>query len=290
MNWKRKARSPAPDLSLQGPIASGPRRPAGQPASRSWSRSTTVPTRSCSRDLPPRLTASSPTSARRAWSAKNFRLPVRTIRRPSRPFSSRLPRSTRAWSCMPPRCPSTRARRPAAFAVAANLPRRSGTAQLNHLVASLFAHGLRLDPSYLYARRRPQRIALDASSAPARSLPGLDLGFPELKLSDALIARLRERSSSAPDLSQKFSRELVCVNRETEASTHGLHHENNRHVNCDTKFNINMYVNGNGHHGGLGNVLPSGMPDLLIAPVQPHLPEQAILEAAHDAKHPSPAE
>ena len=120
-----------------------------------------------------------------------------------------------------------------AFAVAANLPRRSGTAQLNHLVASLFAHGLRLDPSYLYARRRPQRIDLDASSTPARSLPGLELGFPELKLSDALIARLRERSSSAPDLSQKFSRELVCVDRETEASTHGLHHENNRHVNCN---------------------------------------------------------
>ncbi|MGA8348284.1 MAG: beta-ketoacyl synthase N-terminal-like domain-containing protein, partial [Isosphaeraceae bacterium] len=177
-----------------------------------------------------------------------------------------------------------------AFAVAANLPRRSGTAQLNHLVASLFAHGLRLDPSYLYARRRPQRIALDASSTPARSLPGLDLGFPELKLSDALIARLRERSSSAPDLSQKFSRKLVCVNRETEASTHGLHHENNRHVNCNESLNTNMHVNGNGHHGGLGNVLPSGMPDLLIAPVQPHLPEQAILEAAHDAKHPSPAE
>ena len=32
-----------------------------------------------------------------------------------------------------------------AFAIAANLPRRSGTAQLNHLVASLFAQGLPID-------------------------------------------------------------------------------------------------------------------------------------------------
>ena len=58
-----------------------------------------------------------------------------------------------------------------AFAVAANLPRRSGTAQLNHLVASLFAQGLTLDPAYLYARRRPRRIDLDAPSAPARPMP-----------------------------------------------------------------------------------------------------------------------
>ena len=56
-----------------------------------------------------------------------------------------------------------------AFAVAANLPRRSGTTQLNHLVASLFAQGLALDPGYLYARRqatarRPQHP--EASSRP----------------------------------------------------------------------------------------------------------------------------
>ena len=52
-----------------------------------------------------------------------------------------------------------------AFAVAANLPRRSGTTQLNHLVASLFAQGLSLDPTYLYAQteataRRSQQEAI----------------------------------------------------------------------------------------------------------------------------------
>ena len=177
-----------------------------------------------------------------------------------------------------------------AFAVAANLPRRSGTAQLNHLVASLFAQGLTLDPTYLYARRRPQRIDLDASPAPARFVPGLELGFPEMKLSDALIARLRERSSSAPDLSQKFSRQLVCVGRETEPSTHGLHHERNGHLNGNGHHR-NGHCHGNGHHSGLGNVLSNGMRRrYLIAPVQPPLPEQAMLEAAHDAEHPSPEE
>ena len=49
------------------------------------------------------------------------------------------------------------------FAVAANLPRRSGLSQLNHLVASLFAQGVDLKPDHLYARRRPVRIDLAAA-------------------------------------------------------------------------------------------------------------------------------
>ncbi|APW58970.1 acyltransferase domain-containing protein [Paludisphaera borealis] len=57
------------------------------------------------------------------------------------------------------------------FAVAANLARRSGTKQLNHLVASLFAQGLPLDATYLYARRRPQR--LDLASEPTKAVEPL---------------------------------------------------------------------------------------------------------------------
>ena len=64
-----------------------------------------------------------------------------------------------------------------AFAVAANLPRRSGTAQLNHLVASLFAQGLSLDPAYLYARRRPRRIDLDAPAS-RKAMPGSSSASP----------------------------------------------------------------------------------------------------------------
>ena len=45
-----------------------------------------------------------------------------------------------------------------AFAIATNLPRRSGLTQLNHLVAALFAQGVPIRPAFLYARRRPRRI------------------------------------------------------------------------------------------------------------------------------------
>jgi malonyl CoA-acyl carrier protein transacylase/phosphopantetheinyl transferase (holo-ACP synthase) len=47
------------------------------------------------------------------------------------------------------------------FAVAANLPRRSGLTQMNHLIASLFAQGLDMTPEFLFARRRPKPVALE---------------------------------------------------------------------------------------------------------------------------------
>ena len=78
-----------------------------------------------------------------------------------------------------------------AFSVAAHLPRRSGTSQLNHLVASLFAQGIPVDPTYLYARRRPSRIDLNAKPATGKPAVGLALGFPEMRLSEETLARLR---------------------------------------------------------------------------------------------------
>jgi len=79
------------------------------------------------------------------------------------------------------------------FAVAANLPRRSGLTQVNHLVASLFAQGLAIRPDHLYARRRPERI--DLAAAPRRPRPALALavGFPELRISAELAESLRSR-------------------------------------------------------------------------------------------------
>jgi len=77
------------------------------------------------------------------------------------------------------------------FAVAANLPRRSGLTQLNHLVASLYAQGVDLRPGHLYARRRPRRIDLAADYRPPETGPPLAVGFPEMRLSEALAARLR---------------------------------------------------------------------------------------------------
>ena len=81
-----------------------------------------------------------------------------------------------------------------AFAVAANLPRRSGTSQLNHLVASLFARGIEIKTEHLYARRRPIRLDLASARQPALGLGRLEVGFPSMKLSEALIASLRSKA------------------------------------------------------------------------------------------------
>ena len=80
-----------------------------------------------------------------------------------------------------------------ALAVAANLPRRSGLTQLNHLVASLFARGIELKADHLYARRRPVRLDLEAVPAKAPTSPTLAVGFPEMSLSEGLLNRLRAR-------------------------------------------------------------------------------------------------
>ncbi len=55
------------------------------------------------------------------------------------------------------------------FAVAANLPRRAGLTQLNHLVAATFAHGASLKTDYLYARRRPRAIDWNAPEPASRT-------------------------------------------------------------------------------------------------------------------------
>ena len=55
------------------------------------------------------------------------------------------------------------------FAVAANLPRRGGLTQLNHLVAATFAQGATLKTDYLYARRRPRAIDWNAPEPASRA-------------------------------------------------------------------------------------------------------------------------
>ena len=85
------------------------------------------------------------------------------------------------------------------FAIAANIPRRSGMTQLNHLVASLFAQGISLDPSHLYARRRPVRLDLAIAPESDRIAPALAVGFPTMRLSDDLISRLLARPTIDPE-------------------------------------------------------------------------------------------
>src|SRR5205823_3517238 len=78
------------------------------------------------------------------------------------------------------------------FAIAANLPRRSGLTQLNHLVAALYAQGVAIKPDHLYARRRPRTIDLSAEYRPPKPGAGRAVGFPAMQTSDAPAARLPE--------------------------------------------------------------------------------------------------
>lgn len=88
------------------------------------------------------------------------------------------------------------------FAVAANLPRRAGLTQLNHLVASLYAQGVSLDPGLSYARRRPRRIDLAADFQPPPTGPTPAVGLPKLRPSEGLIERLRAKTK-APSVSAR---------------------------------------------------------------------------------------
>jgi acyl transferase domain-containing protein/phosphopantetheinyl transferase (holo-ACP synthase) len=76
------------------------------------------------------------------------------------------------------------------FAVAPCLPRRAGLTQLNHLVAALFAQGVALRPDYLYARRRPREVDF-GSEWPVNRVSELAVGFPQMRLSDGVVERLR---------------------------------------------------------------------------------------------------
>jgi acyl transferase domain-containing protein/phosphopantetheinyl transferase len=86
-----------------------------------------------------------------------------------------------------------------ALAMAANVPRRSGLTQLNHLVAATFAQGIPIEPEYLYARRAPRAIDWSAPERTPPTLVELRVGFPEMRLSERLLKKLRpENCVSAP--------------------------------------------------------------------------------------------
>ena len=88
-----------------------------------------------------------------------------------------------------------------ACAVAADVPRRSGTTQLNHLAASLAVHGVELDLGYLFARRRAEQVdwrAPEADAGRGRMTVALSTTWPMLRLSDEALQRLRPVQSEAP--------------------------------------------------------------------------------------------
>jgi acyl transferase domain-containing protein/phosphopantetheinyl transferase len=72
------------------------------------------------------------------------------------------------------------------LAIPANVARRSGITQLNHLVGMLASQGIAMNLQHLYARRDPQRLPWDieAEGTARRSIPPrkLALGMPQLRV------------------------------------------------------------------------------------------------------------
>ena len=83
------------------------------------------------------------------------------------------------------------------LAMPANLPRRSGITQINHLAGILAAQGVGMRLDYLYARRDPQSVSWETSSpATAKPRPApmkLSLALPPMK-----VARREGKPVSTP--------------------------------------------------------------------------------------------
>ena len=96
------------------------------------------------------------------------------------------------------------------LAVAANVPRRSGITQLNHLVAMLASQRIPISLEYLYKRRAPRRLSLDAaldSPTNGHNSSGMVdlalLGTPSLKLSPQPLAAGDVAPAFAPHHDQR---------------------------------------------------------------------------------------
>jgi len=87
-------------------------------------------------------------------------------------------------------------------AVPADLQRRAGTTQLNHLVAMLAAHGVDLDVAYLYAHRDARQLESDGSAEevaqPRASSMALVMSWPRLRLPDDVLERIGSPRAAAP--------------------------------------------------------------------------------------------
>ncbi len=86
------------------------------------------------------------------------------------------------------------------LAVPANVERRSGITQLNHLVGILAAQGIQMELDYLYRGRAPQQLSLDAPSdagaAQKKTSTPMKLatGWPPMNVSKEFAQRLRSQA------------------------------------------------------------------------------------------------
>src|SRR3990172_2641694 len=89
------------------------------------------------------------------------------------------------------------------LAVPANVQRRSGITQLNHMLALLAAQGVEMQLDYLYMRRAPQRLNLEEGAEPAAQKPRsgpikLNTGWPAMQISEETVRRLRTGAGAQP--------------------------------------------------------------------------------------------
>ncbi len=171
------------------------------------------------------------------------------------------------------------------FAVAANLPRRSGLAQLNHLVASLFAQGVPLNPRRIstpagalarsIGMRRSRRLARPSSS---RS------GFRKCDSPNRSSASLRsaERQVTAPEHNgeETFATlgPLSVAHRESTPIGNGTSHHNHALIEPTAMFSPSQP-----RLGSLEELIPNSSPSLPYGDRFAEIP-------APGAEIPSPAE
>jgi acyl transferase domain-containing protein/phosphopantetheinyl transferase len=98
------------------------------------------------------------------------------------------------------------------LAMASNVPRRSGITQLNHLVGMLASQRIPVNFEYLYKRRAPRRLSLDAavdSATNGDNSPGrVDLallGTPSLKLSPRPLTASDAPQEAPPPHSRRWT-------------------------------------------------------------------------------------
>ncbi len=84
-------------------------------------------------------------------------------------------------------------------AVATNSRRKSGIAQLQHALAQLYAIGVPLDPTQLFAFREIEAVDLDAVPEPAKPKPHLNLMMPKVHWpKDLPVPALPQAAAPAP--------------------------------------------------------------------------------------------
>jgi acyl transferase domain-containing protein/phosphopantetheinyl transferase len=122
-------------------------------------------------------------------------------------------------------------------AVPANTQRRSGVMQLNHLVAMLAVHGVKMDLSCLYERRQSRQIVWDMHeptpelpAPPTKARMKLTTGFPMVRFSGESAQRLRSQASTHPAPASTPTEDLPT----TQVSTANGQHSTSELVEFDT--------------------------------------------------------